>query len=75
MALQKGPEANRWYPKIDRLPGFDFQRLLRVYADSNCAMFVGNMGTGTAVTKDAVLANNYIPLRNVHERKQASGDI
>ena len=77
MTLQEGPEADgrHPYPKVDGLPGFDVKWLLKLYADPDRAIFVGNMGSRTLVTDDAVSVDDHIPLGNAHEKKQPYGDI
>ena len=75
MTLQEGPEADRRYPKVDGLPGFDVEWLLKLYAHPDSAIFLGNMGSRTTITEDAVLVDDHIPLANAHEQKQPCRDV
>ena len=77
MTLQEGPEADgrHPHPKVDGLPGFDIKWLLKLYADPDRAIFVGNMGSRTTVTEDTVLADDNIPLSNAHEQKQPCQNV
>jgi hypothetical protein len=70
MALQEGPEADGRHPKINGLPGFDCEFLLKLYTDPDRAMFLGNIGSRTTVTEDTILVDNFVPLGNVHKQKQ-----
>ena len=60
MALQEGPEADGRHPKVDGLPGFDFEFLLKLYTDPDRAMFLGNMGSRTTVYVYTVLYTSLI---------------
>ena len=77
VTLQEGREADEHgrYPNVDRLPGFDVKWLLKPYTDSDCAIFMGNMGSRTTVTEDTVSAGGHIPLSNAHKQKQPGRDV
>ena len=70
MTLQEGPEAAGRDPKINRLPGLDFESLLKLYADSHSTIFIGNVGSSATVGEDTVLADDRIPLHGAHECPQ-----
>jgi hypothetical protein len=67
VTLQEGPEADRRDPKIDGLPSFDVKWLLKLYADPDRAILVGNLGSRTTVAEDTVLADDHVALSNAHE--------
>ncbi len=77
VTLQEGPEADGRHPhlKVDGLPGFDVKWLLKLYADPDRAIFVGDIGLRTTVTEDTVSADNHIPLSKAHEQKQPCRDV
>ena len=75
MTLQEGPEADGRYLKVDCLPGFDIKWLLKLDADPDRAILIGNIGSRTTVTEDTVLLDDHIPLGNAHKQKQPCRDV
>ena len=77
MTLQEGPEADgrHPHPQVDSLPGFNVKWLLKLDADPDRAIFVGNMGPRASVTEDTVLADDHIALGKAHEQKQPCRDV
>ena len=77
MTLQEGPETDgrHPHPKVDGLPGFHVKWVLKLDADPNYAIFVGNIGSRATVMEDTVSADDYIPLSNAHKQKQPGRDI
>jgi hypothetical protein len=75
MALQEGPEANGGYPEDDILARSQSKWLLQVYAEPDRTMFVCDMGSCTAITEDAILADHDNTLGDEYEQKQSSRDI
>jgi hypothetical protein len=70
VALQAGLEANRRNPKIDGLLSFDVKFFLKLYANPDRAMLMGNLGSRATVTKDTVVMDDGTPLDNTYEYKQ-----
>jgi hypothetical protein len=77
VGLQEGSEVDgrHPHPEINGLPGFNVKLLLKLDADPDYAIFVGNMGPRTLIMEDTVLKDDHIPLSNAHEQKKPCRDI
>jgi hypothetical protein len=54
MTLQKRPEANRRYPNVNVLSGFDFYQLVQVYAHHDGPGCMGDIGSREMMAEDAI---------------------
>lgn len=77
MTLQEGPETDgrHPHPKVDSLSSFDLKWFLKLDADPDRAIFVGNVGSRATITEDTVSADDHITLGNAYEQKQLCRDV
>jgi hypothetical protein len=65
--LQEGLKTNRrhLHLKVNSLLGFNVKWLLKLNADLNYAIFVGNISSRATIIENIILADDYITLGNI----------